>query len=128
MKAITLEGEYWDEVERGEKTEEYRTWPTTHRGDILICYAACGGSPGATSMVADLYDCVAIDKGLYAFKLRNVRYFRPFTVRGQQRIFNVPVEVEDLEFITDEDEYVRAFGEYAETINAEMAKKKRAKN
>lgn len=124
IRAISLKGEYWDAIERGDKTDEYRTWPTSYRGDILICYTAAKPSPGATSIVAELYDCVPIDSGLYAFKLRNVRYFKPFTVIGKQRIFDVDVTIDDLEFITDQDEYLAAFREYADRVNSEIEKKR----
>ena len=132
MKAISLYGENWDEIESGNKTEEYRSWPTKYRGDILICYTGTREAPGATSMVADLYDCVPTDNGMYAFKLRNVRYFRPFTVIGKQRIFNIDVNLDDLEFFdpnTDEgvDGYYKAFDEYIKEVNAQYAAKKKGK-
>ena len=131
MKAISLYGEHWDEIESGEKTEEYRSWSTSYRGDIFICYTGTKEAPGATSIVAELYDCVPTENNMYAFKLRNVRYFRPFTVIGKQRIFDIDVNLEDLEFFdpnTDEgvDGYYKAFDEYVKEVNAQYAKKKGA--
>ena len=40
MKALSIYAPYVDEIARGVKLEEYRSWATRHRGDLLICSAA----------------------------------------------------------------------------------------
>ncbi len=40
MKALSLRSDYALEVLNGDKTIEYRSWPTKYRGDLLICAAA----------------------------------------------------------------------------------------
>lgn len=37
MKAISLKQPYGSLVMKGDKSLETRTWPTKHRGDLLIC-------------------------------------------------------------------------------------------
>ena len=40
MKALSIYAPYVDAIARGAKREEYRSWATKHRGDLLICAAA----------------------------------------------------------------------------------------
>lgn len=40
MKALTIKQPYASLVWRGEKSVEWRSWSTTHRGDLLICAGA----------------------------------------------------------------------------------------
>ncbi len=40
MQALSIRPEFAMEILVGEKTEEYRTWKTHHRGDLLICNSA----------------------------------------------------------------------------------------
>lgn len=37
MKALSLHPMYAAEIAVGDKPEEYRTWQTPYRGDLLIC-------------------------------------------------------------------------------------------
>jgi len=96
--AISIHGKYCDQIYARTKTVEYRTWPTSHRGDILVCRTADKDThmPGLCGIVADLYDCVDTGDGAYAFLLRNIRHIKPFAVKGQQRIFNIDVDPADL--------------------------------
>ncbi|NCC84681.1 MAG: ASCH domain-containing protein [Clostridia bacterium] len=40
MKALTVKQPYASLIWRGEKTVEWRSWATAHRGDLLICSGA----------------------------------------------------------------------------------------
>lgn len=40
MKALSLRSDYALDVLSGDKTIEYRSWPTKYRGDLLICATA----------------------------------------------------------------------------------------
>ena len=37
MKALSLHPMYAADIATGNKVEEYRTWQTNHRGNLLIC-------------------------------------------------------------------------------------------
>ena len=103
MKAISIHHQYVIDIIDGLKTEEYRIWPTKHRGDMVICVTADNASRGYSCLVVDVYDCVK-DGDVYAFKLRNVRAIKPFVVKGQQRIYNLEVP-DDLEFFSLDEEF-----------------------
>ena len=113
MKAISIHPEYVAEIAEGSKTEEYRTWPTKYRGELIICCTATPITYGYADLIAELYDCVKDEDGIYAFKLRNVRELKKFRVRGQQRIFNLEIPDELTIYNDDEqvtlDEYLDLF-------------------
>jgi hypothetical protein len=98
MKAISIYGEYVQQMMDGEKTEEYRSWNTNHRGDLLICTTATSEYYGFTACVVDLYDTEqreeTDDNGdtftYYAWKLRNFRWCVPSKVIGKQGFYQVP--------------------------------------
>ncbi|MDR1209248.1 MAG: ASCH domain-containing protein [Clostridiales bacterium] len=73
MKAISIDSEYMEQIAFGEKTEEYRSWPTKYRGDILICRTVDPDNnyPGLCGTLAELYDCVRRADGGYAFELED---------------------------------------------------------
>jgi hypothetical protein len=124
MKAISIHPEYCDMIDSGEKDEEYRSWPTKYRGLILIVSTAMKDFPGFCNMVADLYDCVPMADGGYAFKLQDIHNVKPFVVKGQQRIYNVDITPEELEYIDDDDDetYHRTSNEFIERVKAGIEK------
>jgi hypothetical protein len=100
LKAISIYGEYVQAILNGTKTEEYRSWKTKYRGDILICTTATKERFGYTACVVELYDMGKrlriTDRMLpfskpefYAWKLRNVRKCVPVPIKGQQMFYNV---------------------------------------
>lgn len=117
MKALTIQQPWAGLVSRGEKTVELRSWPTKHRGPMLICagarawsdeaVATLGDGPrGVALCVVDVVDCrpateadreaagvggrVATLDGLFAWVLANPRPIAQSAVRGMPGIFNVP--------------------------------------
>ena len=40
MKALSIRSDYAADIMNGTKTEEYRSWSTKYRGDLLICNTA----------------------------------------------------------------------------------------
>lgn len=91
MKALSLRSDYAWDVMDGSKIEEYRTWNTNHRGDLLICSTQKrikGYVPGHALVVVSVVDVEYID-GIYAWKLEYRYPVDPFPVKGQQRLFNV---------------------------------------
>lgn len=84
MKAISLWQPWASAMARGVKRNETRSWPTSHRGDLLICSAKRKPRPHELSGIADicyedalampygcalcvveLFDCVPTSRVLY---------------------------------------------------------------
>ena len=45
MKALSIMPYYASCIASGEKVEEYRSWKTDHRGDLLICASSRNEGP-----------------------------------------------------------------------------------
>lgn len=100
MKALSIHPEYAMEIFNGTKTEEYRTWRTNYRGDLLICNSARktrGAVAGYALCVVKMigieerYDS---DGKYYAWKLAPFEkdgsyWIEPLPIKGRQRLFNV---------------------------------------
>lgn len=102
MKALSIRPEFAMEILRGEKTEEYRSWTTHYRGNLLICNSARkkkGTVAGHALCVAKI---IAIEKRYneeydeiyYAWKFAPFReagsyWIKPIPVKGQLKLFNV---------------------------------------
>lgn len=111
MKAISIFPPFAMLIMQGEKSVEWRSWKTDYRGDLLICSTA-KRTPGCISghalCVARLADVVPFtrdhldDAALdtlpspagYAWILKDVRFIKPFPVKGQQGFFNVLHHIE----------------------------------
>lgn len=102
MKALSLYPEYADAIASGEKIEEYRSWSTPYRGDLVICASAalCDSSyvRGHAICIVDLYDVTKGADG-YIWHLRNLRYIDPTPVKGKQRLFDISDD--NLQLIAD---------------------------
>lgn len=92
MKALSIRPDYaWDIMDQVKK-HEYRSWSTSHRGDLLICSTARkikGFISGHAICVVNLSSVHQLSDGTYAWKLEDVRLIKPFEVKGQLRLFNV---------------------------------------
>jgi hypothetical protein len=101
----------------GRKPQEFRSWSTTHRGDLLIC---AGGavdkstrvlerfhSPlpplsadvwriGSAIALVELHDVLGLP-GDYAWQLRNIRPVTPIPLKGRLSLFRRSL---DLTFVT----------------------------
>lgn len=100
MKALSIRSDYVADIMNGTKTEEYRSWSTHHRGELLICNTAKkirGFVPGYALCVVKI---TGIEKRqskngtYYAWKIapfiENGSYWiKPIKVKGQLRLFNV---------------------------------------
>ena len=100
MKVLSIHPEYGMEILNDTKTEEYRTWTTKYRGDLLICNSA-KKTHGA---VASHALCVAKITGIeerydgeqkyYAwviapFEKGGSYWIEPLKVKRQLKLFNV---------------------------------------
>jgi hypothetical protein len=95
VKCISLRPDWADLVASGDKKTEFRSWSTTHRGDLLI-HANKNLPKAAKGLLVSGY-CIAVvnlfdvkkNKTGYSWKLNNLRYIKPIKINGQQRLFNV---------------------------------------
>lgn len=118
MKAISINPFYTMAMLQGHKTIECRSWKTDYRGDLLICSTKPKipeTIPGHALCIVELYDIVPFkkkhlhdafmeqmpEKSSFAWIFRNLRYIRPFPVKGQQRLWECD---HDIVFIDDDDE------------------------
>lgn len=107
MKALSVRQPFADNIARGIKTLEIRSWPTHYRGDLLICAAKKrhGDLPTGIAVaivtVSDCRPCVPgdddagaccePDEGDFAWVLTDVRPIKPFPVLGRLGLFDVPL-------------------------------------
>lgn len=104
MKALTVKQPWASMIALGEKTQEFRSWPTMHRGQLLICSAARPvvtfpdddeDLPGITLpagyalAVVDLVKCRPDLEHGFSWELQDPREIIPFRVKGKQRLFEI---------------------------------------
>ena len=121
MKALSIHPLYALDIFFLEKTEEYRTWTTRYRGDILICSTAkkfTDTIPGHALCVVTLKDIVPVpeEPGTYAWILDNVRCIRPFPVKGKLSLWECDHEIEYIKVNESDEENERIFNEIYEPL------------
>lgn len=103
MKAISLKQPWANLIAEGKKTIETRTWPTKHRGDLLIVSSKKSNIPpaGFAVCVVRVADCRPMTKedetaaccelypGAWAWILEDIRPIQPYPVKGQLGIYQV---------------------------------------
>lgn len=115
MKCLSIYPEYIFEIMTGKKTEEYRTWWTKHRGNLLLACTKTKYNKSHICLLIDLVECIKYDCD-YGFKLENIRLIKPIPIKGRQRMYNTPFELEDLEII-NESEKQKMIEMYKEWFN-----------
>ena len=126
MKALSIKQPWAWAIADGFKTIETRTWPTNHRGELLIVASLkpdkamldwfLSQTPhiesqieyGKAIAVVDLVDCrlmtdadadaalCDVYKGMWSWVFENVRPIEPFPVRGQLGLYEVEYEFEEV--------------------------------
>ena len=105
MKAISLKQPWANMIADGEKTIETRTWPTNHRGELLICSSKKPDidPAGCAVAVCRLVDCRPMTAAhaeaaccdvypkAWAWFLEDVLRIDPFDVKGQLGLYDVDV-------------------------------------
>lgn len=92
MKALSVRGDYALEILLGNKTEEYRSWTTKHRGPLLICSTAEKISKtisGYALCVTEITSVKQLPDGTFAWQLGKIQWIKPFPVKGQQRLYTI---------------------------------------
>ena len=108
IQAISLHQPYASMVANGSKIIETRSWPTNHRGDLLIVSTKKPAVPGFLCgyalCIVNLIDCRPMTvndesearckwfNGAWAWVLSDIRRIEPFRVRGYQGIYVVEIE------------------------------------
>lgn len=104
MKALSIRQPWANQIARGEKTIEIRTWSTRYRGDLLIVSSKQGTEPplGCAVAIATLVDCrpmtevdeqaacCEMDEGDIAWVLENIRPVENVPIKGKLGIYEVP--------------------------------------
>lgn len=121
MKALSIHPVYALDIFFLEKDEEYRTWTTKYRGDILICSTAKKFKdtiPGHALCVVTLKDIVPVknEPGTYAWKLENVRCIKPFPVKGKLSLWECDHKIEYIKVNESDEENERIFNEVYEPL------------
>lgn len=135
MKAISIKPEWAYLIVGGFKSIEVRTWQTKAPINLLVCTSKSSSFPlypkgyavgvihieAITPMHEGLLEDACMDempdKPSYAWHISSFLPCKPFPVKGKLHIYDVPVELEELETIPNEatDE------EMAETIHSWLA-------
>lgn len=93
LRALTIKQPYVGEILRGEKPEEYRTWGTDYRGDMLLTASAnprTQGPHGCTICVVELYACDWFEAhDAFSWALRNVRPVKRLAITGRLGLWTV---------------------------------------
>ncbi len=103
---MTIKSPYAQQIIKGVKKFEIRSWPTKYRGTLVITVSKDPVSPesGTAIGLVDVVDCRAaepadaeaacldaIAQGSYAWVLENPRPIAAFPVKGKLGIFNLDV-------------------------------------
>ena len=105
VKALSLKQPWANMIAAGQKTIETRKWATDYRGQLLIVSSKTPDIPpaGFAVAIATLIDCrpmtsadeyaaqCRLYSGAYAWVLHDIRRVKPFPVRGQLVIYDVPL-------------------------------------
>ncbi len=93
MKALSIHADNGVEIMAGRKTDEFRSWQTDYRGDLLICASVkpCGPEylHGHAIGVVELADIVRDGAYDFVWKLRRPRLINPFPVKGKLHLYEV---------------------------------------
>lgn len=134
MKALSVHPIYAGLIACGDKTVECRTWKTDYRGDILICSTAHKVKdtiPGHALCVVRLADVVPFKRehlkaacmtsseyssDFYAWKLDNLRWIKPFAVKGKLSLWNCDNEIEIFGNEHSKEEWDEIFNTYYEPL------------
>lgn len=94
IKALSIHPMYAAAIAVGDKKEEYRTWQTPYRGDLLICASQYNDGwefpRGYALCVVNLYDIKWLPNDeCYAWQLKDIRPIMPFKYKGKLHLYDV---------------------------------------
>lgn len=109
--ALSIRQPWASMIASGEKTIETRTWPTKHRGPLLILSTKAPTGQGPTGCALALVTvtgcrrflesdvhaaCCDWDPGKFAWLLADIRPIHPVPARGAQWLFRIELDIEFL--------------------------------
>lgn len=116
MKALSIHADNGAAIMAGEKTDEFRSWQTDYRGDLLICTSVkpCGAQylHGHAVGVVELADIVRDRAYDFVWKLRRPRLIVPFPVKGKLHLYEVEAPITYWDFSLDGAAASTAAGRY----------------
>ena len=91
MTTLSIHPEYCAQIRDGVKRFEYRSWPTDHRGPLLIASTTRPPHPGcpcsSAVVIVDVTDCQP-HRGGFAWSLANPTPIpEPVRIRGQLNLY-----------------------------------------
>lgn len=107
MKALSVHQPWASMIARGDKGIETRTWPTNHRGELLIVSTKRPDPDhpdlplGQALCVIELSDCRPMTRedeedaccpcqpGLHSWIAKNTYRVKPFAVTGRQGLYDI---------------------------------------
>lgn len=103
MKAISVKQPFASWLLDGTKHSEHRTWATKFRGEVAIHASQKPDDEfmfewginkdhflyGAIIGVLEIYDCVDLGNGIFAWKVRNPRIIPPIPAKGALSFWDV---------------------------------------
>lgn len=134
MKTLSIHPYYAFDIFDGQKTVENRSWTTNYRGDILICSTIkkyLGPIPSTAMCVAELVDVTPMKRkhleatlmdssqynpNSYAWVFDNVRWIKPFHVKGKLSLWECDEEIEFLKVGKRKKARDKAFEQYFELL------------
>jgi hypothetical protein len=113
LKALSLRQPWPNLILSGKKTIETRKWVTSYRGPILILASKAPKIEpyGCALCVVTLVDikpmtqehvaqaCCEVYERAQSWFLADVRPIKPIPMKGALSLFNVPLELHDLDFL-----------------------------
>ena len=95
LRALTVRQPYASEILSGDKLVEFRSWPTSYRGDLLITVSSqkAPGKPSGVSLcIVDLWDCTG-EPGDFEWHLRAPRAVDLLPVKGKLKLWAPDAEL-----------------------------------
>lgn len=96
MIALSIKQPYAEQIARGDKVHEFRSWPTKHRGPLLVVASRATDAPGYAGeprgvavCVVEVTRCFARGDRAYAWALANPRRVSPIAVKGSAAFYHV---------------------------------------
>lgn len=105
VRCLSVRQPYASAILTGQKTEEYRSWPTNHRGllaihasktvakEAIADYPDLDMTTGAVLGIVEVTDCIPLLDGTYAWTLANPQLLdEPIAAKGNAGFFYVDLE------------------------------------
>jgi hypothetical protein len=111
IKCLVVHLPYWEQIMLGEKTIEYRSWPTNHRGIMAIAAAKrkeSGESAGRAVCTVNLVDVRKAGEKEFEWMLDDPRPIYPVRINGRLGLFDIDISLDyDVQILVRDDDQAR---------------------